>query len=110
MSVDFAGLLDAPAYATFGVTAAITPNGGVAVSLTVLDKVVEVIETGASGVEIPTLKPAADLRLEEMATVGLTREDLTKAEIVFGGVTYKVEATMPVANTRELRLILSEVV
>ena len=108
MSVDFAGLLDAPAYDTFGVTAVLTAVGRPALTLTVLDKIVEVKEAGASGVVVPTSRPAIDLRLADLEAAGLAREDLKKAEVVFGGLRYRVLATAPTSNVRELRLILIE--
>lgn len=108
MPIDFAGLLDKPAYATFGSEALLTPVSKPALALTVLDKIVEIEEAGASGVIVPTFRPACDLRLADLAVAGLAREDLAKAEIVFGGVTYRVLATQLIANSRELRLILIE--
>ena len=110
MTIDFAGLLDAPAYSLLGTDAVITPPGGVASNpIRVLDKTVEVEEAGASGVIIPTVRPAADLRLADLAAEGLTREDLKKAEVTFAGVLYRVLATQPGKNARDLCLILTEV-
>ena len=108
MTIDFAGLIDGPAYETFGVEALISPVNKPAFTPIVLAKTVEVEEAGASGVVVPTLRPAADLRLADLAAAGVTRQDLAKAEVVFGGVTYRVDATMPLANSRELRLLLIE--
>ena len=108
MTIDFAGLLDAPAYDTFGETATLTPDGLPAVTVTVLCKIVEVEEAGAGGIVIPTLKPAADMKLADLTAAGLVREQLLKAALVLGGVRYRVIATAPAENLRELRLILIE--
>ena len=108
MSIDFAGLLDAPAYDTFGVLVVLTAIDRAALTVTALDKIVEVEEAGASGVIVPTLRPVIDVRLADLEAAGLAREDLVKAEVVFGGVRYRVLATEPTSNARELRLILIE--
>ncbi len=109
MTLDFAGLLDAPNYDTFGAAATLTAVGRAALEgLLVLPKIVEVEEAGAGGIIVPTLKPACDLRLADLTAANLAREDLGKAAIVFGGTRYRVLATAPTANARELRLILIE--
>ena len=107
--IDFAGLLDSPAYAQLGISAEITPVGGKTVTLTVLEGTAEVEEPGAGGVVIPSVQPAADLRLSELAEKGLTRADLVKAEVGLGGVLYRVLGTQPLSNRRELRLVLTEI-
>lgn len=108
MTLDFAGLLETPAYDIFGVAAILTAIDRAALTITVLDKIVEVEEAGASGVIVPTLRPAIDVRLADLEAAGLAREDLVKAAIVFGGTRYRVISTQPTANARELRLILIE--
>ncbi|HDZ74375.1 MAG TPA: hypothetical protein ENH55_16750 [Aurantimonas coralicida] len=108
MTIDFAGLLDAPAYEIFGVEAVLTPVGRLPLTLDVLNHIVEVEEAGDSGVVVPTVRPAVDLQLADLAPAGFGREDLVKAEVTFGGVRYRVLATAPTSNARELRLILIE--
>ena len=108
MTIDFAGLLDAPAYATFGVEATITPVGQAGKTLTVLDQPIEVEDESAAGVLVPSVAPGIRLRLSELAEQGLARADLEKAEVVLGDDLYVVLATRPARNRRELELILTE--
>ena len=107
--VDFAGLLDAPAYNLLGVDAVITPVGGPASDpIRVLDDTVEVEEEVAGGVHIPSTATAVRLRLADLAAQGLERADLEKAEVEIDGTLYAVLATRPAGNRRELELILIE--
>ncbi len=108
MTLDFAGLIETPVYDTFGLPAILTVAGRAALSIDVLESTVEVEEAGASGIIIPTIKPACELRLTDLTAASLAREDLVKAEIVFGGVTYRVLSTAPTMTSRALRLILIE--
>lgn len=108
MTLDFAGLIETPVYDTFGLSAVLTVDGRAALSVDVLESTEEVEEAGASGVIVPTIKPACELRLADLTAANLTREDLVKAQIVFGTVTYRVLSTAPTMNSRTLRLILIE--
>ncbi len=108
MSLDFEGLLEAQAYDHFGESATLTAVGRAALTITVLSKLVEVEEAVAGGIIIATLKPACDLRLSDLAAASLAREDLVNAALVLGGTRYRVLATAPTKNTRDLRLILVE--
>jgi hypothetical protein len=108
MTIDFAGLLDAPAYETFGVAATLTAVDHAPLALTVLFDMREVDEAGAGGIIVPTIRPTCVLRLADLAAAGLAREDLVKAAIVIDGTRYRVESTAPTSNARELRLILIE--
>ncbi len=107
--VDFGALLDGPAYRILAADAVLTPLGGKDLPIAVLTQVIEVDEAGPSGAVIPTLRTVATLQLVDLADGGLTRQDLEKAAIVFGGVRHEVLATAPAASLRELRLILIEV-
>ncbi len=108
MSFDFEGLLEDPIYDGFALTASLTAVGQAALSIEVLESTVEVEEAGAGGIIVPSLKPSCTLRLSDLTAASLAREDLDKAAIVFGGLRYRVLATAPAANSRELRLILIE--
>ncbi len=116
MTIDFAGLLDAPAYDNFGVAAVLTAVDKAALPITVLFSMEEFEAAGDGGVVVPTIQPTCVLRLADLTAASLAREDLVKAAIVItpdaalpnDSVRYRVEATAPVENVRELRLILIE--
>ena len=108
MTIDFAGLLETPAYATFGIEASITPVGQGGKTLTVLDQSIEVEDEAAGGVLVPSVAPVIRLRLSELAEQGLARADLEKAEVLLDETLYVVLATRPARNRRELELILTE--
>ena len=108
MTLDFEGLLEDPVYDAFALAATLTVAGRAALSIDVLESTFAVEEAGAGGIVVGTLKPACDLRLADLTAASLAREDLVKAEISFGGLVYRVLATAPAANSRELRLILVE--
>ena len=107
MTLDVAGLLDGPAYDTFGEAAELTAVDRVMLPITVLFAIAE-FEAAGDGVTVPTIRPTCVLRLADLAAASLAREDLVKAAIVINGTRYRVEATAPVENVRELRLILIE--
>ena len=108
MTLDVAGLLDGPTYDTYGEAATLTAVDRAGLEITVLFAIAEFDAAGAGGVVVPTIRPTCVLRLADLTAASLAREDLVEAAIVIGGTRYRVEATAPAANSRELRLILVE--
>ncbi len=108
MTLDFAGLLDAPAYDTYGEAAELTAVDRAMLPITVLFAIAEFEAPGAGGVVVPTIQPNCVLRLADLTAANLAREDLVKAAIVINSVRYRVDGTALVENVRELRLILIE--
>lgn len=108
--VDWVAHYDA-IYATLGVTAQLTLTNTAAdtFDLTVIDKTAGV-EFGDI-LEVHTIKPAADVRMSELETHGLTRADVNGATLTFNGAswTVKTHALRPAPtgeSAGELRMIL----
>lgn len=106
--IDFAGLLLDPIYDALGVCATLYASS--TVTLTVLDKTEGVLlESPNSRLQIGTSKPAACVRLSELACNNIGREDLKDATIHFNGNDWKIVATqakpLP-SGAGELYLIL----
>ena len=91
--IDFSTLLYAPIYDAFGVPATILCLYGARFEVTVIDKTsgVEVFDGTGS---IKTIRPAAVLRLSDLAALGLTPNDLEGASIELSGKIWRVKATM----------------
>ncbi len=51
--------------------------------------------TEGSGVDVKTIRPAAIIRMRELADRGLSRDDLEDALIELNGKLWRVKATMP---------------
>lgn len=92
--IDFGALLLDPIYDALGVEAALEAAG--TVTLTVLDDTAGVmLESGNSALQLATTKPAARVRLAELATNNIAREDLKGAAISFNDHDWKIVATQP---------------
>ena len=101
-----------PIYSIIGVEAVLTPSSNdVPVTVTVIDK--------TAGVEVAdepmvsSIKPAADVRASDLASNGITREDLHEGTVTFNGATWNIVATLPRPTPGgeaqgEVRLILTE--
>jgi hypothetical protein len=105
-------VLFGPLYLLQGSEATITPVNGNPVEVTVIDRT-SGIET-TDNVGVLTIRPAATIRIADLAEVGLVRKDLNRAELVMNCKTWRVENTMPkpTANGErdgELYLILIEI-
>lgn len=75
-------------YATFGVPA-VLKVGQNNIALTVIDQT-SGIEINAPGVELPTIVPAAIVRISECNVAGLSQDKLLDASIIIGGRTWTV--------------------
>jgi hypothetical protein len=106
--IDFSALLLDPIYDELGVEASLEAAG--TVTLTVLDKTEGVILESPNGpLQMATAKPAACVRMSELETNEILREDLKGAAITFNGNTWKIVATQPKpvpSGVGELYLIL----
>jgi hypothetical protein len=111
MSVDYSIMLD-PQYTIHGVEAVLTVAcGHPAKDVTVLDKSAGIAL--GENVEVQTMKPAACIRVAELAEHDIARADLPGGTIEFNDKVWKIEATMPRVTptgeaTGELLLLLSE--
>lgn len=108
--IDFAGLLLDPIYDALGVCATLYASS--TVTLTVLDKTEGVLlESANSPIGLATSKPAATVRLSELAANSLTRETIKGRLITFNGFTWVIKATQPKpvpSGPGELYLILQQ--
>jgi hypothetical protein len=111
--VDYQVNLYDPVWKVLGTAATIAPDdspGGI--DCTVIDRTsgVTVFE-GRAAVE--TVRPAADIRVQELIDGGLSRNGLAGASVTFNSRTWRVKATLPVPSPLGeddgiLRLILIE--
>ena len=93
MPIDWTARMLDPIYRHLGLTATITPPERPGFAVTVIDKTAGIQTPG--DVAVPTIRPAAVIRVKEMLGVGLVREDLDAARITFNGATWTITATEP---------------
>lgn len=111
--MDYQALLYDPIYARLGVAATLTPvEPGLSVSLTVVDKTAG-IEVTLGDAAIQSVKPAAAVRMVELADNDLEPEDVDGGTIAFNGKTWTVQGFMlkpspKGENDGEVLLFLSE--
>lgn len=106
MTLDFAALLDAPVYAQLGVTVTLSTATKGPETLSGRPRNEEVLEPGQSSVAVPTVRRAVILRRAELGEKGFDDTDLDDARLAMNGVDYKVYATGPAAEEREIALFL----
>jgi hypothetical protein len=112
MSLDYDALLYDPLYAAFGVAATLDLGTAGQFTLTVIDKTAGVLLDEGHGLSFVTTKPAACVRMSELAENDLTRASVKGAGIAFNNGTWTIVATQPKPNPSgdgELYLILQEV-
>lgn len=112
MAIDIdTDLLD-PIYDRIGVPATLDMGtAGGEIPLTVIDKRQGVLlESANNPLQVATSKPAACVRLSELAANSLTRETLRGLRIAFSGGSWIIKATQPKPKgaTGELYLILQD--
>jgi len=98
-----------PLFGVFGVVATLT-IGTEETSLTVIDHTTG-IEIEGNGLTMPTIKPAAFVRLTELASNSIEASDLIDATLTIRGNTWTIKNTAPKPGpdgkgTGELQLIL----
>lgn len=106
--IDFNAVLLDPVYDAFGVAASLEASG--TVMITVIDDTQSVALDTNTGLQFAAAKPAARVRLSELAANGIVREDLKDATITFNGNSWTITATQPKPlpdGPGELYLILS---
>ena len=93
--IDFSTALYGPLYSVFGVDAVVRCLYSGTFSVRVIDQTsgVEVSDNG--NVDVKTIRPAAAVRMQELAEVGLERSDLDDAALEMGGKIWRIKATMP---------------
>lgn len=108
---DFAALLYGPIYSTLGVAAVLDLGSDGQVTLTVIDKTAGA-DVGGDGLDVHSIKPAADVRVTELNDNDLERDDLNGKAITFNGSTWTVITHLikpgPQGETSgEIRMVLS---
>ena len=93
--MDYTQLLYAPLYETFGVDASIRCLYEDTFDLRAIDCTSGIAVTEGSGVDVKTIRPAAIIRMRELAERGLSRDDLEDAAIELNGKLWRVKASMP---------------
>jgi hypothetical protein len=89
--MDFSALLLNPIYDVLGVSASLTPNGidAVAVTITALDKTAGV--DVSAEFEVTAIRPAASVRLVDLAALGVTATDLDGGSISLNGSSWRID-------------------
>lgn len=90
MSVAFDQVLFGPLYATWGVAAVLTPQGGSASNVTAIDKTRGVQITDLN-IGVMTVRPVASLRASELAAAGIEPSDLDGGNITLNGGTWIID-------------------
>jgi hypothetical protein len=82
-----------PIYAEFGVEAELS-NGTLSDTISAIDKT-EGIDIEAGGLSLPTIKPAACVRMAELTAKGFTPSSLHDGSIVLNGNAWTIDNTKP---------------
>ena len=93
--IGFSGLLFAPIYRAFGVSAMFTCLYDDRVELTVIDQTRGVEGADASSIEVKTIRPAVTIRTADLTEKGFDAADLEGAQLLLGERAWRVKATMP---------------
>ena len=93
--MDYTQLLYAPLYDTFGSDAVIRCLYSDAFPIRAIDCTSGIEVTEGSGIDVKTIRPAAIIRMRELAERGLSRDDLEDAAIELNGKLWRVKASMP---------------
>lgn len=108
--MDFDALVLSPNYATFGRDATLTPSGGAATEVRVIDNTagVAVMQDDGQGYGVTVVKPAVNIR---QADLGSTSPK--GGTLLLGGTTWTITASLPVIGpngigTGERQLTLEE--
>jgi hypothetical protein len=111
--IDYESLLYAPIYdlnTGFGVLANLDLGTSGQFTLTVLDDTQGIMLDEGNGLSIGTIKPAATVRISELAANSLTRASLKQGAISFNNGNWIIVATQPkpLSGAGELYLILEK--
>ena len=89
--MDYAALLYAPIYETFGVPAELTPSrlGAASVAVTVIERTT--VTRASEEFELGTVRPGAFVRRRELDQAGIAPADLDGGTLVFGGRSWLIE-------------------
>ena len=92
--MDYTQLLYAPLYDTFGADAFIRCLYSDAFPIRAIDCTSGIEVTEGSGIDVKTIRPAAIVRMRELAERGLSRDDLEDAAIELNDKLWRVKASM----------------
>lgn len=106
-------LLD-PLYRRLGILAwIVTAASRIRTYISVIDKTAgeEFTYGGGGGIDVATVRPAADVRVLELDRLGITRDELVGGTLELNGTTWRIESTHPrpkPGSRGELRLWLMD--
>lgn len=90
-AMDYAAALYDPIYLITGVPVVLTlAEGGEFDALTALDKTSGIV-VGETGAQVPTIKPAAAIRIRELAQYGIAVDALPGSDLEMNDFTWHVE-------------------
>ena len=92
--MDYTQLLYAPLYDTFGADAVIRCLYADTFPIRAIDCTSGIEVTESSGIDVKTIRPAAIVRMRELAERGLARDDLEDAAIELNDKLWRVKASM----------------
>ncbi len=112
--MDYGALLYDPIYAVLGVSVLLSPvEGEPGILVTAIDKTSGIEVAGGGAFDVITIKPAAAVRMRELATLGVALVDLDDSTLSLNGRLWRVRSHMlkPSPNGElegEVFLILSD--
>lgn len=109
MAIAYQAQLYDPIYDAIGVSAELTSSAGATATVTVIDKTTGIAVADKAMIE--TVLPVAVVRAVELASAGITREDLKDGTVTFNGASWRVKSTRPKPSPKgeadgEIMLIL----
>jgi N-acyl-D-aspartate/D-glutamate deacylase len=110
MSIDWDSQLLDPIYDQLGIAAAFVARDGKRADLTVIDKT-DGVESISNGLVLQGKRPAACVRVAELATNRLVADDMRNGRLTFAGASWNVESAKPnpvPGGKGELMLFLQE--
>lgn len=93
--MDYGALLYGPIYAALGVPALLTPvDGEPGILVTAIDKTAGVEVATSGSFDVLTIKPAAAIRVRELAALGVALAALDEATLLLNGKSWRVRSHM----------------
>lgn len=96
--ISFAGLLYRPIFDRLGVPAKLVLGSGIfdtmpdGTPLAALDKTIGIALSTGSGIVLETVTPVAEFMMEDLAAIGVSKDDLDTGEIILNDKTWTIIA------------------
>jgi hypothetical protein len=91
---DFSALLYGPLYAILGAPALLTIDDAPPLTITAIDKTSGVEVSASGSLDVLSIKPAAVVRMSELAALGVALAALDEATLLLNGKSWRVRSHM----------------